>query len=168
MSILQRNQYLEIMKKLYKKKDGKIITINIPGGIDEQGIGAGCPSGTAWLADGSNQWYSFQLTGTSGSLSLSTTAIPSISQSVGMNSNDFPFQIVQADDGNNYQVSITGGSVVISQTQSAYNSSKPFLFLQSNTDGAYYYVSAKNTAGTISLVINDNTRMDGSLVHPLN
>ncbi len=156
------------MKKIYKQdKNGKVITINVPGG-SEDGIGAGCPSGTAWLADGTGSWFSVQLTGASGSLSLSTTAIPATSQSVGMNANDFPFQIVQANDGLNYQVSIVGGIVVISQTPSAYQSSKPYLFLQSKTDSAYYYVSAKNTSGTITLVINDNTRMDGSLVHPLN
>jgi hypothetical protein len=147
---------------------GKKYIVNCVGGVDEQGIGAGCPSGVAWLSDNTGSWFSVQLTGTSGSLSLSTTAIPATSQSVGMNANDFPFQIVQANDGLNYQVSIVAGSVVISQTPSAYNSSKPYLFLQSKTDSAYYYVSAKNTAGTITLVINDNTRMDGSLVQPLN
>lgn len=147
--------------------NGKKYIVNCVGG-SEDGVGAGCPSGVAWLADNTGSWFSVQLTGMSGSLSFSTTPISAISQSVGMNSNDFPFQIVQANDGKNYQVSIVAGSVVISQTQSAYQSSKPYLFLQSKTDSAYYYVSAKNTSGTITLVINDNTRMDGSLVHPLN
>lgn len=154
------------MQKRVIISKGKKYIVNCVGG--DEGIGAGCPSGTAWLADGSNNWFSVQLTGLSSSLSLVATAIPAASQSVGMQSNDFPFQIVQADDGLNYQVSIAVGAVVIAQTPSAYNSSKPFLFLQSITDSAYYYVWAKNTAGTITLVINDNTRMAGSMVQPLN
>jgi len=156
------------MQKRTVISGGKKYIVNCVGAGDDEGIGAGCPSGTAWLADGSNNWYSVQLSGLSGSLSLLATAIPATSQSVGMNANDFPFQIVQANDGLNYQVSISAGSVVIAQSVSAYNSSKPFLFLQSRTDGAYYYVQARNTLGTITLVINDNSRIAGSLVSPLN
>lgn len=156
------------MQKRIVHSKGKTYIVNCPGGDD--GIGAGCPSGTAWLQDESNAWYSVQLTGLSGSLDFSITAIPATSHSVGMNANDFGFQIVQANDGLNYQVSIdsAGPTIVISQTQSHYNSSKPYLFLQSKSDSAYYYVSALNTAGTKTLVINDNTRMAGSMVHPIN
>lgn len=148
---------------------GKKYLVNVPA-LDDEGVGAGCPSGVAWLQDELGAWYSVQLTGLSGSLSYAITAIPAASQSVGMNANDFGFQIVQANDALNYQVSIDSviPSVVITQLPSAYGSSKPFLFLQSNTDGAYYYVGANNTAGTITLVINDNTRIAGSLVQPLN
>jgi hypothetical protein len=156
-----------MQKKIVVNK-GKKYIVNVVGG--DEGIGAGCPSGTAWLQDQLGAWYSVQLTGLSGSLSFSITAIPAANQSVGMNSNDFGFQIVQADDTYNYQVSIdsTGPSVVITQIPSGYESSKPFLFLQSVTDSAYYYVTAQNIATVITLVINDNSRIAGSLVQPLN
>ena len=155
------------MKYLYIKNKGKTYRVNAPGGIDD-GIGAGCPSGTAWLQDELGAWYSVQLSGLSGSLSYSITAMAT--SSVGFNANDFGFQIVQANDGLNYQVSIdsAGPTLEIAQSPSAYNSSKPFLFLQSLTDSAYYYVWAVNTTGTISLAINDNSRIAGSLVQPLN
>jgi len=156
------------MQKRVIINKGKKYIVNCVGG--DEGIGAGCPSGIAWLQDDTGVWYSAQLTGLSGSLDFLLTAIPAASQSVGMNSNDFGFQIVQADDTKNYEVSIDSGgpTVVISQTESAYNSSKPYLFLQSVTDSAYYYVSAANIATVITLVINDNSRIAGSLVQPLN
>lgn len=151
------------MQKRIVMSGGKRFLVNVPGW--EDGVGAGCPSGTAWLAEGST-WYSVQLTGLSGSLSFDTPA--PIGPSVGQYANDYGFQLVMADDGLVYEVSIVGGVVAISQTPSSLQSSKPFLFLQSVTDGAYYYVWAKNTAGTITLVINDNTRMDATMVKPLN
>lgn len=159
--------YIRMQKRIIINK-GKRYIVNVVGG--DEGIGAGCPSGTVWLQDEFGAWYSVQLTGLSGSLSFSITAIPAISQSVGMNSNDYGFQIVQADDTYNYQTSITssGPTVIISQTASGFQSSKPFLFLQSVTDSTYYYVSAVNDAGTIKLVINDNSAIAGSLVQPLN
>ena len=149
--------------------NGKKYIVNCPGG-GEEGIGAGCPSGTAWLKDELGNWYSVQLTGLSGSLSFSLTQLSASNYSVGMNNNDFGFQLVQANDGQNYQVYVTsaGPTLTISQCVAPYNSSKPFLFLQSKTDGAYYYVAALNTTGTISLAINANSRIAGSLVSPLN
>ena len=156
------------MKYLYVKNKGKTYRITKPTTF-EDGIGAGCPSGTAWLQDGTGSWYSVQLTGLSGSLSYSITAIPAASQSVGMNANDFGFQLVQANDSQNYQVYITAGpTLTISQSIAPYNSSKPYLFLRSLTDDAYYYVSANNSASVITLVINSNTRVAGSLVQALN
>ena len=152
------------MQKRIVVSNGKRFLVNVPGW--EDGVGAGCPSGTAWLSDGTD-WYSVQLTGLSGSLSFQTPT-QLIIPSVGQYANDYGFQLVMADDGLVYEVSIVAGAVSIAQTPSSLQSSKPFLFLQSKTDGAYYYVSAKNTAGTITLVINDNTRMDATLVKSLN
>jgi hypothetical protein len=158
------------MQKRIVINKGKKYIVNAPGGDD--GIGAGCPSGIAWLQDDLDAWQSVQLTGLSGSLvtPLAFSITPISTNSVGMNANDFGFQIIMANDNLNYEVSVdsAGPTLVIDQTPSDYASSKPFLFLQSITDGAYYYVSALNTAGTITLVINDNTRIAGSLVSPLN
>ena len=101
---------------------GKKYLVNVVG--EDEGIGAGCPSGVAWLQDENGVWYSVQLTGASGSLSFDITTIPTQDQSVGMNANDFGFQIIQANDTLNYQVSIDSviPSVVITQTPSAYES----------------------------------------------
>ena len=156
------------MQKRIIINKGKKYIVNVVGG--DEGIGAGCPSGVAWLQDETGAWYSLSLTGLSGSLSFVTTLIPTSSYSVGMYANDYGFQVIQANDTYNYQTSITssGPTVVVSQTVSSFQSSKPFLFLQSNTDSAYYYVTARNSSGTISLVINDNSRIAGSLVNSLN
>ena len=142
------------MQQRFVKSKGRTFLVNTPSGDD--GIGPGCPFGIAWMQDELGQWYSVQLTGTVGELSFIITPIPMSDWAVGFYANDFGFQLLQADDGKIYQVSVSsaGPSVVISQTPAQFQSFKPFLYLQSNTDGAYYYVSAINSGGTISLPLN--------------
>ena len=145
------------MNQVFVKSKGRTYLVNTPG--FEDGIGPGCPFGIAWMQDELGQWYSVQLTGLSGSLSFSVTPIPMSDWAVGFYANDFGFQLLQADDGFIYQVSVNsaGPSVVISQTPSQFQSFKPFLYLQSNTDGAYYYISAVNDSGVITLPLNGSS-----------
>jgi hypothetical protein len=152
------------MQKRIVINNGKTYHVNVAGW--EDGIGAGSPTGIAWMQDQTGSWYTVQLTGLSGSLSYSISLIPTNSKSVGMYANDFGYQIVQASNGSNYQVYITssGPTLVVSQSIAPYNSAKPYLFLQSNTDGAYYYVGATLSASVVQLRINDNSRINGRLV----
>jgi len=148
------------MKQRVVVNKGRKFIVNVPGGTDD-GVGPGCPVGVAWLQDETGAWYSVQLTGLSGSLSYLITAIPAESQSVGMNSNDYGFQLLQANDGLPYQVYIdsAGPTLVVSQSVAPFSDTgKPYLFLQSVTDGAYYYVGATSGSG-VSLVINHNSRI---------
>ena len=153
------------MQKRIVINNGKKYHVNVVGW--EDGIGAGSPTGVAWMQDQTGSWYSVQLSGVSSSLSYSISLIPAASKSVGMYANDFGFQLVQATNGSNYQVYVTssGPSLVVSQSVAPYNSSKPYLFLQSVTDGAYYYVGASLSASVVQLIINDNSRINGQLIH---
>ena len=139
---------------MFVKSKGKTYIVNTPSGDD--GIGPGCPFGIAWMQDELRQWYSVQLTGTVGGLSFLVAPIPMSNWAVGFYANDFGFQLLQADDGNIYQVSVdsSGPTIVISQMPAQFQSFKPFLYLQSFTDGAYYYISAINDSGVITLPLN--------------
>lgn len=125
-------------------RNGKRYVVNTPGWND--GVGPGAPFGTLWeQSTTDNNWYSVNLTGTSGSLSIYVSS--STWQSPGQ---DFGYQLVQANDGDVYQVYISGSgasaNLYVSQTSWPIQSNyKPYLILQSITDGNYYVVSLSTT-----------------------
>jgi hypothetical protein len=94
---------------------------------------------------------------------------------------NFPYQIVASNDGNAYAVFLTGTApavtVVVSQSvycKAAITNSlnaiidiaKPYLLLQSVTDGNYYCAGLQTSLGTTTLVVNQNM-ISQSWVHPI-
>ena len=95
---------------------------------------------------------------------------------------NFPYQLVAGSDAKTYKVYADGSAptATLEVSQSAFwnysyitNSfgavidvSKPHLLLQNITDGNYYRVYVLNTAGTITLEV-DQTVVSGSWVHPI-
>ncbi len=94
---------------------------------------------------------------------------------------NFPFQIVASNNGLAYQTYLNGTTpnVQIVVSQSAYCSasiidyrgavimtSKPFLLLQSVTDGNYYQAGLTTTGGVTSLTVHQ-TLISQSWIHPV-
>lgn len=94
---------------------------------------------------------------------------------------NFPYQIVASNNGLAYAVYLTGTAptVTVVVSQSAWGPSyvtnslnavidiaKPYLLLQSVTDGNYYCAGLTTTLGVTTLVVNQNM-VSQSWVHPI-
>lgn len=125
----------------------------------DYGIGFGCEPGRLWMKSTDGNWYELTLSGSSGSAAISVNQTP-----LTLQDNSLGYQLLQANDNKVYQVTISGssGSVAIAISQTAWANSfdyKPNLFMKSLTDQCFYVVSAVNTSGTISLVVNQSTKI---------
>ena len=153
------------MQKRIVIKNGKKYIVNTVGWDD--GVGAGCPEGTLWMTSVANGlWYAINATGTAGSAAVSINQT-----TIGWQDNSLGYQLVSADNGNIYAVYLTGipNSVVFTVSQSAYTGSsgaKPYLLLQSVTDGNYYQFYLKNNSGSIQLS-GSNSMISSSWLHPV-
>lgn len=184
------------MQKRTVVNNGKRYLVNVPGW--EDGIGAGFAVGQLVMKSTDGLWY---ITTASGSAPnaiafVSTASLPFQSGSIWTQNDytasvapwpsfyeqNFPYQIVGANDGKGYQVYLTGTapSTALAVSQSAIypnayitNSlgavidiAKPYLLLQSITDFNYYRAYLLNTAGTITLEI-DQVMVSQSWVRPI-
>jgi hypothetical protein len=124
-------------------------------------VGPAAPAGTLWMqSTGDSLWYAVNLSGTSGSNNLAISVNQTPLTWVSPGGQDFPYQLLQCTDGNVYQVYLSGtaGSVAfnVNPTPAPPNplDYKPYLLMQSLTDGNFYTVSL--TAGP-TVTINPNS-----------
>ena len=129
---------------------GKKYIVNCVGFDDA--IGSGGSIGTLWMKSTDENWYSVNVSGISGSASISINQNPLLWHSPGQ---DVGNQLLLCDDGNSYVLYLTGTSPFVSFniTQVPFPGSaqpKPDLLLQSVTDGNFYIVTLhKNSSGSI-------------------
>lgn len=141
--------------------NGKKYRVNCPSSED---VGPACSPGTLWMQSSDLLWYAINLTGTSASNNLSFSVNQTPLTWVSPGGQDFGYQILACVDNTaSYQVYLSGSAgyvtCSISQTPWAYDQSntKPYLFLQSITDGYFYRVYAKT--GSIFLYPDPYSRI---------
>lgn len=139
--------------------NGKRFLVNVAGFSED--VGPSAPMGTLWMqsiTDGF--WYEINVTGTSGSTAIYVNPTPLTWQSPGQ---DFGYQLLLCpDDGKVYQTYLSGSgnnvTMSVSQTPWASNADyKPYLLLESKTDGYMYPVFIRS--GSIYFKIEDNYRV---------
>lgn len=175
---------------------GKRYLVNVA--TNDDGIGAGFAVGQLVMKSYTdNLWYMLTASGSAGAVAVyvSQSALPYQSGSswkqfdftasavpaASYYEQNYPYQILAADDGLAYQVFITGTAptVTLSVSQSAlytasvtlYNNAvidraKPYLLLQNITNGDYYRAYLWDNAGTITLSV-DQTVVSQSWVKPI-
>ena len=156
--------------------NGKRYLVNVP---TEDGIGAGFALGQLVMKNTADAyWYIISATGAAGTAAVklqSTASAFGTSSYFDINS---PFQLLASTDSNTYQVYLNGGSLVVSQSMYATGSyitasnnalfytAKPYLLLQSETDGNYYKAYLSSSGGTTTLKV-DPSIISQSWVTPL-
>lgn len=176
--------------------NGKRYLINVA--TNDDGIGAGFAVGQLVMKSYTdNLWYILTASGSAGSVAVfvSQSALPFQSGSSWKQfdftassvpapsyyEQNYPYQIIAADDGLAYQVFITGSapsvSVFVSQSalytasvtldnNAVIDRAKPYLLLQNITNGDYYRAYLWDNAGTIELAV-DQTVISQSWVKPI-
>ena len=163
--------------------NGKRYLVNV---ATEDGVGAGFAVGQLVLKSASDgKWYVATASGSAGSVvafvSQSSLAFPTGSDGTSYYNQNFPYQLVASTDGNAYAVYLTGTTptVTFAVSQSAYGKAfittsynavidiaKPYLLLQNITNGDYYRASLSSSAGTTTLIVNQNA-ISQSWVRPI-
>lgn len=155
-------------------RNGKKYIVNVPSYSDggwDGGIGSGFAVGQLIMRSATdNQWYIVTSSGSVGSVTtfVNQTPLPFITGSDGTSYFDqnFPYQLLASNDGNAYQVFLTGTApTTFTVSQSAYGPAfitssygtsfdiaKPGLYLQNITDGNFYTFYLSSSGGTTTLV----------------
>lgn len=136
--------------------NGKKYLVNVPSWEDD--VAAMGNVGTLWMQSTDNNWYTVNLSGSAGSLSLYVNQTSN--GYVSPMGQEYGYQLVACDDGLTYQVYLHGISpaVVFTVSQVPYagtSQPKPYLYLQSITDGNYYTVGLTNIGGVIQPTVNN-------------
>lgn len=140
--------------------NGKTYRVNC---VSLDDVGPSAAPGTLWeQSTDDSLWYAVNLAGTSASNDLAISINQTPLTWVSPGGQDFPYQLLLCTDGNVYQVYLSGtaGSVIMSVNATPAPNNldyKPYLLMQSLTDGCFYMVSL--TAGP-TITINPNSRMD--------
>lgn len=151
-------------------KNGKKYIVNAPsygdvGGTD-YGVGSGGPIGTLWMKSiTDNNWYAVNVSGPAASSAISVNQTALTYQSNGSGN-----ELMLCDDGASYIAYLTGvpNAVTFTVTQTPFSGSaspKPDLLLQSVTNGNFYMVTLKNTAGTIAPLVNQSAISASRIVY---
>lgn len=130
-------------------------------------VGSGGKPGVAWMKSTDGNWYEVQISGSNPSASVFVNQSPltyGSSSNAGLyQDNSYGYQLLRANDANVYAVFLTGnsGSVTVNVSQSAQTNNldyKPYFLMRSISDSLYYVVSVLRSAGTSTLVVNQNSQ----------
>jgi len=135
-------------------KNGKKYIVNTAGWNDD--VGPGAPNGTLWMQSTDGNWYSVNVTGTSGSAAISINQTP-----VNLFTNDIGYQLLYSNN-NAYQVYLSGssGGVTLKVNTTPWIPStnyKPWLNLKSTSDGNLYQVYLSGSVPAIA--VNQNSKI---------
>jgi hypothetical protein len=174
------------MQQIYRKSKGKTYLVNVA--TSDDGIGAGFAMGQLVMKSVTdNYWYVTTASGSAPSptiyvseskLTYFSASFTSSTYPYSPNSffdQNYPYQLVQANNGLNYAIYLSGSapsaSVVVSQSAwTGSSQGKPYLILQSISDSNYYIfgLSASLSASVPVITLVPQPQMvSQSWVHPI-